>query len=83
VAPAVGCRIARQGGWEVEESGKTSVHLQRSGKTTAVDKWPAAIPLAGASDGVRLRLSHQKQEIVFWREERLIRQRNLLRERMK
>jgi hypothetical protein len=69
--------------WTAAENGKTSVHLQRSGSVAAVDKFPASIPLTGAGDGSRLRLAHGKSEIVFWREDRLIRQRNLLRSRMK
>ena len=49
----------------------------------AVDKFPASIQLVGAADDARMRLAQGKSEVVFWREERLIRQRNLLRSRMK
>jgi hypothetical protein len=50
---------------------------------TAADKFPASINLAGATDDHRMRLAEGKSEVVFWREELLIRQRNLLRERMR
>jgi len=69
--------------WAIDEAGKTSVHLQRSGTVTAADKFPASIKLVGAADDNRLRLAEGHSEIVFWREHLLIRQRNLLRQRMR
>ena len=68
--------------WSIEEGGKARVHLARSGSATAADKFPASVKLAGASDDNRMRLAEGTSEVVFWREDRLIRQRNLLRQRM-
>jgi len=68
--------------WTVDDNGKTSVHLVRSGSATAADKFPASVKLSGASDDSRMRLAEGNAEVVFWREDRLIRQRNRLRQRM-
>ena len=68
--------------WTVDENGKVRVELRRDGQKTALDRLPAGLRLDGAGDDVRLRLRHGKQELVFWREDQLIRQRNLLKKRM-
>jgi hypothetical protein len=68
--------------WTADENGKLKIELQRDGKKTALDRLPAGMRLDGAGDDVRLRLRHGKEELVFWREDQLIRQRNLLKKRM-
>ena len=74
--------IYRITAWSMDENGKARVHLARSGSATAADKFPASVKLSGAADASRMRLAEGKAEVVFWREDRLIRQRNLLRQRM-
>ncbi len=86
---AVGQRAAayRITHWEADQLGALSIEMRRDeGEATVLDKMPAHIKLTGAGDGTRLRLrinrQNGSQELVFWREDRLIRQRNLLKQRM-
>ena len=69
--------------WETGPLGAVSIEMRRDAvEASALDRLPAHIKLSGASDGKRLRLRHGSQELVFWREDTLIRQRNLLKQRM-
>ena len=82
---AIGPRVAtyRITHWEADQLGGLSIEMRRDeGEATVLDQLPAHIKLAGAGDGTRLRVRHAKQEVIFWREERLVRQRNLLKQRM-
>jgi hypothetical protein len=82
---AVGQRVAtyRVTHWEANKLGGLSIEMRRDeGEATVLDQMPAHIKLTGAGDGTRLRLRHGTQELVFWREDRLIRQRDLLKQRM-